>query len=912
MFVARIRQLLQRAPSRRAHGSRRPGLEVLEGRLAPNSSLEVWTGGGADTNWSTAANWSLGRAPRAGDDLVFPSGVPARSLSNVNNLTAGISFNSLTFSGSGYDLSGNKITLASPSLSTTASLVVTTGVTSDLVDLDLQIGTGATPSALEMTVTSGSLTLAGHLGGVLGVGLTKEGAGTLVLANDNSGLSGAVTVSAGALQVGDPNALGTTSAGTTVLAGAQLQVANPGGDIAEPLTLNGTLRNVSGDNTWAGPITLTSNSAIGVDGGTSLIVTGDIKGGAGISLSKVGVGSLFLDSANDYLGPTLVQAGVLNVGNAAALGGAGGAGTSVAAGATLQVQGNTTVSGEALTLAGSGVNDSGALDGVSGNNTWAGPITLAGTTFLAADAGTLTVSGVIGQAQAGSGLAKTGSGVVALSGQGNTYTGPTQIDDGTFGFATPKGMASVHIAQGTATVLGTTGNDVIAVSAGSVFQVNVNGVLLAINPANVTTVKVEGNGGSDSVTLSGRGKGESAILSPNSGQLVSTQYAIDVDGVASITVTGTADESAFLYDSPGNDTFAGTPTYAYLKGTGFYNLVSGFGTVSAYASQGNDQALFYDSPGKDRFGASPTYAWMQGPGFKNLAQGFANVAGYSSGGSDAAYLYDSPDKDTFTATPAYASLKGGGYLAQANGFSQVTAYGTGNKDLAYLYDSAGKDTFAGTSTYSYLQGSSFDNVASGFARVYASSTKGGGDVAYLYGTTGKDTFVGTPGYAYLQGAGAFNQVSGFATVTASSGGGSDLATLYDSAGKDTFIGTPTYAYLQGSNFKNVAFGFAGVTASSTKGGGDVAYLYDSTGNDVFAGTNTSAYLKGSSYNNRVNGFRTVTAYASGHGDQAYLYGSGTSADTYASGGNYAELYGGSFTLFAVDFGSVYANPAARR
>src|SRR5262249_12464843 len=159
----------------------------------------------------------------------------------------------------------------------------------------------------------------GHLAGV---GLTKDGAGRLSLAGDNSGLAGAVTVSAGALQVGDPNALGTTTAGTTVLAGAQLQVANLGGDISEPLTLNGTgldndraLRNVAGGNTWAGPITLATNSAVGVDGDTNLIVTGDVTGGAGISLTKLGQGALFLGSANDYLGPTMVQAGILNVGN---------------------------------------------------------------------------------------------------------------------------------------------------------------------------------------------------------------------------------------------------------------------------------------------------------------------------------------------------------------------------------------------------------------------------------------------------------------------------------------------------------------------------------------------------------------------------------------------------------------------
>jgi hypothetical protein len=55
----------------------RPHLEGLETRLIP--SANVWTGAvaaitnPADINWSTGGNWSLGRAPQAGDTLVFTS-----------------------------------------------------------------------------------------------------------------------------------------------------------------------------------------------------------------------------------------------------------------------------------------------------------------------------------------------------------------------------------------------------------------------------------------------------------------------------------------------------------------------------------------------------------------------------------------------------------------------------------------------------------------------------------------------------------------------------------------------------------------------------------------------------------------------------------------------------------------------
>ncbi|MEP6705839.1 MAG: hypothetical protein ABJB34_13615, partial [Acidobacteriota bacterium] len=37
------------------------------------SAVRTWDGGGADTNWQTAANWSADVAPAANDDLVFPA-----------------------------------------------------------------------------------------------------------------------------------------------------------------------------------------------------------------------------------------------------------------------------------------------------------------------------------------------------------------------------------------------------------------------------------------------------------------------------------------------------------------------------------------------------------------------------------------------------------------------------------------------------------------------------------------------------------------------------------------------------------------------------------------------------------------------------------------------------------------------
>ncbi len=167
-------------------------------------------------------------------------------------------------------------------------------------------------------------------------------------------------------------------------------------------------------------------------------------------MTKAGNGTLTLSGANTYTGTTTISAGTLVAANASALGGTG-SGTSVANGASLVLQGGITVGAEALSLTGTGVGNNGALRNLSGNNTWGGTVTLAGTTEIQSDAGTLTLSAansvtgtnraltidgagntaINGTITTGTGtLTKNGTGTLTLSGA-NTYSGTTTINAGT-------------------------------------------------------------------------------------------------------------------------------------------------------------------------------------------------------------------------------------------------------------------------------------------------------------------------------------------------------------------------------------------------------------------------------------------------------------------------------------------------
>ena len=171
-----------------------------------------------------------------------------------------------------------------------------------------------------------------------GFTLTKDGAGTMVLSGANT-YTGATTVSNGVLNIQNATGLGTTAAGTTVKSGAELQVQGTIAVSGEALTINGSgvssggaLRNISGNNSWSGGVTLGSASTIASDSGT-LTISGNITNGGFLTtvsgagnvtasgvisgtagLTKTGAGTLLLSGNNTFTGALTVSAGTLQLG----------------------------------------------------------------------------------------------------------------------------------------------------------------------------------------------------------------------------------------------------------------------------------------------------------------------------------------------------------------------------------------------------------------------------------------------------------------------------------------------------------------------------------------------------------------------------------------------------------------------
>ena len=100
---------------------------------------------------------------------------------------------------------------------------------------------------------------------------------------------------------------------------------------------------------------------------------------------------------------------------------------------------------------------------------------------------------------------------------------------------------------------------------------------------------------------------------------------------------GTASDTVNFFSSSNTDLFVGEYPYSlmYFNNYAYSKQASGFGTVNATASGSNETAYQYDSPGNDAVVAGGTTATLTMPGVTIGVNNFATVFAYSTnGGSD--------------------------------------------------------------------------------------------------------------------------------------------------------------------------------------------------------------------------------------------------------------------------------------
>ncbi len=470
-----------------------------------NAAARLWIGAGPNGLWSTAANWNPAGAPQNGDSLTFPIGNPFTVRSMVNDL-ANLTFDTLSFTGAGYTLDGNALTLIQGVTDNHAGAL-------NRLRCDVQFTGGGgrfnSISAGQLEV-SGTTTLANNqelivtplvtnitISGVIqGPGsLVKRGEGALFLRG------GAANTYTGSTRVeGGPMHLAKTSAAraissdvivdATFLGSASLaddlpgqyppvlsMIVTNGGAwfLTNGATVNrlfladgdlhgGGLLNLAGDVVAQGGCRADCSFNLGsqtrtfsvefFDSSGQLEVFGNILGPLGANVSgiiKDGSGLLILKNQNTYLGPTLVKDGYVHVQHGGALGATGPGGETRLQGGILVFEGGTFTCPEPIV-----VENPFGIE-FSGNITLTGSLTLNSACAVGGlqNADTLEISGTIdGPGGQGDSFGPAGlqvsSGIVRLSGQQpNTYGGGTLISSrgvgsqGTLELAKPDGVLAV-------------------------------------------------------------------------------------------------------------------------------------------------------------------------------------------------------------------------------------------------------------------------------------------------------------------------------------------------------------------------------------------------------------------------------------------------------------------------------------
>ena len=171
--------------------------EDLELRVVPSSTF-IWTGAGANSNWSTVANWQGAAAPTMGSILVFGAG--ESQFTNADDI-AGLSVAEIELAG-GYSISGDAITITG-----SAGLGIDSQSAANSFNDPITLG-----ASLTFEQDAGQLTLGGVISG--SQTLTTTGPGILVLSGANS-YTGMTTVSAGTLSVSADSNLGTAPTSAT-------------------------------------------------------------------------------------------------------------------------------------------------------------------------------------------------------------------------------------------------------------------------------------------------------------------------------------------------------------------------------------------------------------------------------------------------------------------------------------------------------------------------------------------------------------------------------------------------------------------------------------------------------------------------------------------------------------------------
>jgi autotransporter-associated beta strand protein len=237
----------------------------------------------------------------------------------------------------------------------------------------------------------------------------------------------------------------------------------------------------------------------------------------------------------------------------------------------LEIQGGITTAAEALTLNGTGISTGGALRNISGNNNYAGAITLGAASRINSDSGTLTLSGGIGGnfAKTFGGAGNTTVTTTAISGSG----GLTKDGNGTLRFGvtnTYTGNTTVSVGTLLANATSATSSGAVSVSSGGTLGGTGSIAPTGSNGISVSGVLAPGDGVGSVGTLTFNMSGTTGTATMASGSSFAFELGL---GGTDITSVGSSDMLSLTGAASGDFTFNNNNIDLLNTGAnGFYKL----------------------------------------------------------------------------------------------------------------------------------------------------------------------------------------------------------------------------------------------------------------------------------------------------------------------------------------------------